>query len=120
MRWMWLLDNAGTGIEISSDVRFSGSALPFSQRDMDSALENPFPRLNPTNEQFGTATHSLELLRLAHNDARSLGTTYVNFDLKEMGVGGVNSWGRWPLAPYRVPPDEYEFVVTLRPLNGGR
>ena len=120
MRWMRLLDNAGTGIEISSDVRFSGSALPFSQRDMDSALENPFPRPNPTNEQFGTATHSLELLRLAHNDARSLGTTYVNFDLKEMGVGGVNSWGRWPLAPYRVQPDEYEFVVTLRPLNGVR
>lgn len=53
-------------------------------------------------------------------DAPYLGTTYVNFDLKEMGVGGVNSWGRWPLAPYRVQPDEYEFVVTLRPLNGGR
>ena len=44
MRWMRLIDNAGKGIEISSDVRFSGSALPFSQRDMDSALENPFPR----------------------------------------------------------------------------
>lgn len=120
LRWMRVIDNAGTGIEISSDVLFSGSALPFSQRDMDSALEDPRPRPNPTNGQHGTATHSLELLKLAHNDARSLGTTYVNFDLKEMGVGGIDSWGQWPLEEYRVHPDEYEFVVTLRPLNGGR
>ena len=115
---MRVIDNAGTGIEISSDVLFSGSALPFSQRDMDSALEDPRPRPNPTNGQHGTATHSLELLKLAHNDARSLGTTYVNFDLKEMGVGGIDSWGQWPLEEYRVHPDEYEFVVAIRPLEG--
>ena len=91
--------------------------LPFSQKQMDSALSDPRPRKNPTNQQAGEATHSLELLPLAHNDARSLGTTYVNFDLKEMGVGGTDSWGRWPLEPYLVRPAEYEFNFVIRPVK---
>ena len=59
----------------------------------------------------------IELLPLAHNDARSLGTTYVNFDLKEMGVGGIDSWYAWPLEQYRVKPAEYEFNVVIRPVK---
>lgn len=117
LRWLKVLSSSGTGIEITSDVRFSGSALPFSQKQMDSALSDPRPRKNPTNQQAGEATHSLELLPLAHNDARSLGTTYVNFDLKEMGVGGTDSWGRWPLEPYLVRPAEYEFNFVIRPVK---
>ena len=117
LRWMKVLSSSGTGIEITSDARFSGSALPFSQKQMDSALSDPRPRKNPTNQQAGEATHSLELLPLAHNDARSLGTTYVNFDLKEMGVGGTDSWGRWPLEPYLVRPAEYEFNFVIRPVK---
>ena len=117
LRWLKVLSSSGTGIEITSDARFSGSALPFSQKQMDSALSDPRPRKNPTNQQAGEATHSLELLPLAHNDARSLGTTYVNFDLKEMGVGGTDSWGRWPLEPYLVRPAEYEFNFVIRPVK---
>ncbi len=117
LRWLKVTDASGTGLEITSDVRFSGSALPFSQKDMDSALSEPRPRPNPTNEQHGNATHSLELLALAHNDARSLGTTYVNFNLKEMGVGGIDSWGRLPLDKYMVHPAEYEFNVVIRPVR---
>lgn len=117
LRWLKVVNPAGTGLEITSDVLFSGSALPFSQKEMDSALTNPMPRPNPTNTQQGNATHSLELLPLAHNDARSLGTTYVNFDLKEMGVGGIDSWYAWPLEQYRVKPAEYEFNVVIRPVK---
>lgn len=117
LRWLKVVNADGKGIEITSDVLFSGSALPFSQKDMDSALSDPRPRQNPTNGQHGTATHSLELKGKAHEDARSLGTTYVNFDLKEMGVGGINSWGTWPLEQYRVHPSDYEFNVVLRPVG---
>ncbi len=117
MRWMRLLNEAGSGLEISSDVRFSGSALPFSQKDMDSALDAPVTRANPTNGQAGRATHSLELLSKAYENARSEGTTYVNFDLKEMGVGGIDSWGQSPLDQYMVHPAEYEFRFVLRPLK---
>lgn len=117
LRWMRVLSDAGLGLEVSSDVLFSGSALPFSQKDMDSALNAPATRPNPTNGQAGRATHSLDLLSKAFVNSRSEGTTYVNFDLKEMGVGGIDSWGQTPLDSYMVHPEEYEFVFVLRPIR---
>ncbi len=117
MRWMRVLNEAGLGLEISSDVLFSGSALPFSQKDMDSALDAPATRPNPTNKQAGRATHSLELRSKAFDNSRAEGTTYVNFDLKEMGVGGIDSWGQKPLDEYMVHPAEYEFGFVLRPVK---
>ena len=119
LRWMRVLSDAGLGLEVSSDVLFSGSALPFSQKDMDSALNAPATRPNPTNGQAGRATHSLDLLSKAFVNSRSEGTTYVNFDLKEMGVGGIDSWGQTPLDSYMVRPEEYEFVFVLRPIRRG-
>ena len=117
LRWLRVTDGSGMGLEVTSDIRFRGSALPFSQKDMDSALTDPMPRPNPTNGQFGNGTHSLELLPLAHNDNRTLGTTYVNFDMKEAGVGGINSWGALPMEDYRVHPAEYDFRFVLRPVR---
>lgn len=117
LRWMRVLSDAGLGLEVSSDVLFSGSALPFSQKVMDSALNAPATRPNPTNGQAGRATHSLDLLSKAFVNSRSEGTTYVNFDLKEMGVGGIDSWGQTPLDSYMVHPEEYEFVFVLRPIR---
>ena len=117
LRWLRVTDGSGMGLEVTSDIRFSGSALPFSQKDMDSALTDPMPRPNPTNGQSGNGTHSLELLPLAHNDNRTLGTTYVNFDMKEAGVGGINSWGALPMEDYRVHPAEYDFRFVLRPVR---
>lgn len=117
LRWLRVTDESGLGIEVTSDIRFSGSALPFSQSDMDSAKSDPRPRVNPTNRQHGNATHPLELLDKACVGNRSAGTTYVNVDLKEMGVGGIDSWGAWPLEQYRVPAAEYEFNFVIRPLK---
>ena len=116
LRWMRVLDASGKGIEITSDVRFSGSAIPFSIDDLDCTVIDPNPRPNPTNNQKGIAKHSLELIPLAHKDARALGSTYVNFELKQMGVGGINSWGTWPLEAYRVNAEEMEFNFVIRPL----
>ena len=113
---MRVLDASGKGIEITSDVRFSGSAIPFSFDDLDCTVIDPNPRPNPTNNQQGVAKHSLELIPLAHRDARALGSTYVNFELKQMGVGGINSWGTWPLEAYRVNAEEMEFNFVIRPL----
>lgn len=116
LRWLRVVDPAGKGVEVTSDVRFSGSALPFSHDDLDCTLIDPMPRPNPTNGQHGINRHSLELLPLAHKDNRSEGHTYVNFEMKQMGVGGINSWGTWPLEEYRVHPEEREFVFVIRPL----
>jgi beta-galactosidase len=46
--------------------------------------------------------------------------TFLNLDLRQMGVGGVNSWSEqaWPLAPYRIPANEaYRFSYSLAPVE---
>lgn len=95
----------GAGFEITSDVKFSASALPFSPAQMD---------VRALNEN---QSHSLELKALAKENVRTLGKTYVNFDLRQMGLGCVNSWGQWPIDEYMIPAAEYEFFFALRPVN---
>ncbi len=117
LRYFRLLDSNGTGLEITADGKFSASALPFSMRDLD-CLENGNPeRANKTNKQNGEARHSLNLKSKAHADDRANGTTYVNFDLVQMGVGGINSWGAIPLDQYLIPTAEREFTFVLRPVR---
>ena len=36
----------------------------------------------------------------------------------QMGVGGINSWGSWPLKEYLLPAKEREFVFVLKPVHG--
>ena len=105
MKWLRVTDENGTGLEISSGQKFSGSALPFSVSDMDLRMLG--------NNQ----AHSLELKSKAHENERSAGKTYVTLDLLHCGLGCVNSWGVWPRHEYRVPPAEYTFRIRLRPLN---
>lgn len=100
MRWMRLADEAGNGLEFSAPAAFSASALPFSLEDLD------------------THVHSLELKAKAHEGERSRGTTYVHIDLAQMGVGGITSWGTWPLKEYLLPAQPYEFTFTMAPVHG--
>ena len=88
----------GFGVELTSDVRFSASALPFSLEELD------------------THVHSLELKAKAHENDRSRGTTYVHADLAQMGVGGNNSWGAWPLKEYLLPAQPRTFRLLIRPV----
>ncbi len=105
IKWMKVLDDNGAGFEITSDVKFSASALPFNWKEIDGRIQNE------------TQRHSLELKALAHENDRSKGRTWVNFDLAQMGVGGVNSWGRLPLEPHQVKAQPYQFNFVLRPVN---
>lgn len=105
IRWMKVLDDNGTGLEITSDTRFSASALPFSVAQMDVRALND------------NQAHSLELKGQAFENKRSLGKTYVNFDLRQMGLGCIDSWGAWPFKQYQIPAAEYEFFFAIRPIN---
>jgi beta-galactosidase len=105
IKWMKILDDNGAGFEITSDVRFSASALPFSVEQLDvKAIGN-------------NQAHSLELKAQAHENKRSLGKTYVNFDLRQMGLGCEDSWGAIPRPEYMIPAAEYDFFFVLRPVN---
>ena len=91
----------GIGLTVSSSSPFSASALPFSL------------------EQLDTHVHSLELKAAAFEGRRSLGKTFVHLDAVQMGVGGINSWGKEPLPAYMIPAAERSFTFVLSPLASG-
>ena len=108
LRFFRVLDAMGNGIELASAEDFSASALPYSVDDLDvSKPEGDSPELN-ANGQRGVPRHSLEL--------KPSGSTWVHADLVQMGVGGVDSWGRKPLEQYLLHPVEREFRLVLSPV----
>ena len=116
MKWFRVLDGNGNGLEISAPEEFSASALPFPINMLD-CMENGTPdRANKTNTQAGEPRHSLDLKGFAHENDRENGQTYVNFDLVQMGVGGINSWGTIPLEQYRVKAAPRDFHYIIRPV----
>ncbi len=117
LRYLRVLDGNGTGLEISANTKFSGSVLPFSMKELDCTLNGTPHRANKTNGQNGAALHSLSLKKLSHENDRMNGKTCVNFELMQMGVGGINSWGTLPLEPYRIHAAEREFHFVIRPVD---
>jgi len=111
LKWVKVTDDNGTGLMITSDVRFSASALPISRRQIDMSVTGGERR------DRGDQRHSLELKKFACENMRSLGKTYVNFDLKQMGLGCVDSWGAWPREEYCIKAAPMEFHFVLRPVN---
>lgn len=94
VRWWRLADSAGAGVTIRSDAPFSASALPYATADLD--VSN-----FPPQQHSGT---------LAARDA-----TFVSLDLKQMGLGCIDSWGQLPLEKYRIPYGDYTFRFRLQP-----
>ena len=88
-----VVDNTGFGLEITAPTLFSASAVNYRISDLDI-----------TEKDY--KWHAGELVPRPD--------TYVNVDLKQMGVGGINSWGTLPLEPYRVPFKDYEFNFAIR------
>lgn len=112
LRWFRVTNLAGKGIEFfCPDADFSASALPYARKDMDISVRNA--RLDPSlkslkGRSFSAQFHSREL----HPD----GKTHIHLDLRQNGVGGVDSWGSRPEEPYRTFPQEYEFHLILKPV----
>lgn len=117
LRWFKILDAAGMGLEISASAKFSASAIPFSQEDLDVTPADMPARADETSDQKGISTHPLDILAKAHLNDRNNGTTYVNFDLEQMGLGCINTWGALPLEEYRLPAVPRTFSFVIRPVN---
>jgi beta-galactosidase len=41
--------------------------------------------------------------------------TYLHIDMKQMGVGGDDSWGARTHDPYLIPPQNYTFQFSMEP-----
>lgn len=102
LKWFSVLNPDGNGIRITSSAKeFSASALPVSRQMLD------------RHPDFG---HSLELKKSAHESDRTDGQTYVNLDLRQMGLGCVSSFGDHPLPAYLIPAAPYTFEFTMTPV----
>ncbi len=95
LRWWRVADTSGAGLEIRSDAPFSASALPYATEDLDVS-------------NFPPQQHSGTLV------ARDC--TCVNFDLRQTGLGCINSWGALPEAEFRMPYGNYSFRFLLTPV----
>ena len=95
VRWMELRNSNGWGIRISGAPLFGFSALHNPIEDFDQVTHDDFLHINDIVKKDGV---------------------FVNFDLKQMGVAGDNSWGATPYKEYSVPAQNYSFELVMEPV----
>ena len=91
-----VLSRDGMGIEVVSTARFSASALEYSLEQLD--CDGPQAVKHPSELAVG-------------------GDTYVHVDMRQTGVGCVNSWGALPIPKYMLPYGDYLFEFVMRPYS---
>jgi len=96
-RWL-IIGDGNNGLFISSKQLISFSALHIPLQMLD-----PLTRAN--------YKHTVDIEQLPE--------TYLHIDMKQMGVGGDNSWGARPHEPYQIPAKEYKFSFTIKPWEKG-
>jgi beta-galactosidase len=95
VRWLVLTDKKGRGIKITGNIPIEFSSLPYSLDDLDP-------------EQYRNQYHSGELVKR--------GEIYLNVDFRQMGVGGIDSWGAIPLKQYCIKYDSYSYKYCIEPV----
>jgi len=98
VRWMAVLNAAGTGLLAVGQPLLEASALNVLQEDLDEGQE----KVN---------RHAYMVRRQPF--------TEIRLDWHQMGVGGDNSWGALTHPEYRLPVRTYEWSVRLRPFARG-
>jgi beta-galactosidase len=94
VRWVKLTNQAGLGLMAVGDPTLSVAASHVTKDDLEGA------------------DYSFKLPRRPE--------IYLNLDMAQMGVGGIDSWSRnaYPLPPYRIDPAQpYRYRFTLRPVG---
>jgi beta-galactosidase len=96
VRWLALSNVTGEGILVVGNPLLSVTALPFDYSNLD---------YRPGEQRHGA-------------DLKPEDRISLHIDLAQMGLGGDNSWGFWPLEKYRLPLQEYHYSFRLRLLDG--
>lgn len=91
-----VIAGGGEGESMGEYPHLSMSALHYTQEDLDDG---------PQKDQ----RHSGEL------EPRDL--VAVNVDFRQMGVGGITSWGPTALPKYSLPYEDYSYRFVLRPVR---
>ena len=94
LRWWTILGRNSKGLKFYSDQALSASALDYEMEMLDDGEEKD-------------QRHSPELVKSGH--------TTVCVDLKQQGLGYIDSWGAIPSEEYRLPYGDYEFKFIIEP-----
>jgi beta-galactosidase len=81
----------------------NGYAYEFAASTLDLLSVSAWPY---SQEVLENTTHNVELIKAEH--------MVVNIDIKQMGVGGDNSWGLPVLDQYLIKPGKYSYGFTLQ------
>lgn len=96
IRWMSLTGGHGKGLLIIGNPLFSGSALLNPVEDFDQQVKTNY-------------RHTIDIIPRDR--------VYVTVDLKQMGVGGDDSWGALPHPQYLIPAANYTFRFRMMPFD---
>jgi beta-galactosidase len=98
VRWMTLTDGDGRGLLVTGAAPLDVTASRFLTADLDPGEEK-------------AQRHAVEL------EPRDL--VRLNVDYRQMGVGGINSWGPTAIPEYQLPYGEYRYRWVLRGIGPG-
>ncbi|MBL9136592.1 MAG: DUF4981 domain-containing protein [Verrucomicrobiales bacterium] len=93
VRWAALTDRQGAGLIAVGLPYLSVNALTHTTEDLE------------------TSKHAFEL--------PNRGSTILNLDWRQQGVGGDDSWGAWPHPQYLIPCEPRQYRFRLCPVRSG-
>jgi beta-galactosidase len=95
VRWYRVTNGSGKGLQVTSTLPLSISALHYFDSDLDDGAKRH-------------QRHAADLVKRPQ--------TQWNIDYKQMGVGGIDSWRSRPMAQYQLPYKSYEYSFLMKPL----
>ncbi len=95
-RWLTLTDHQGIGLKITGMPLFGFSVLPYTIENLDQGIKKNYK-------------HTCDLIPADFYE--------VMIDLKQMGVGGDDSWGARPHSQYQIPAGKHTFSFRMKPIK---
>lgn len=96
IRWWRLTDLDGRGVEVIAPVPFNATALHYTMDQLDDGVRK---------DQRHAA------------DISPADLTTFNIDLRQMGLGCIDTWGAWPEAEHCLPYADYTFDFVIKPIT---
>ncbi|HLP36026.1 glycoside hydrolase family 2 TIM barrel-domain containing protein [Lacibacter sp.] len=96
IRWVQFYDEQKNGIKITGAQPICFSALPYTTEDLDPGVTK--------KQQHPSDLHERKFMS-------------VHIDLNQRGVGGDNSWGAYPHAPYLLTKNKYTYSYIVEPVS---
>ena len=109
-KWLKLTDENGIGLEIFGEPSISFSAHNNTIEDFDDGI-----RENSSGEELSSRSRIVKKQRKPI-DVPKRDFISLNIDLKQMGIGGDNSWGARPLIKYLIQPGNFKYSFIIKPI----